>query len=186
MRPTLRALYLSTINDDAEAHEVLRRGRELDAEPKASYEFDPEPYHFAQELLDQGQVLSETANASAHAFMMLVDGALQELRTATNLSVYDLGPQIDGDLRLGRALWALANHGRHGAEWADLSVPELEAHPDASVLLHLGINPTEPVTGVEPNAARQFILRFQKPTYREFEDGLLAIGFDVLELGRSG
>jgi hypothetical protein len=175
LRPTLLELYQKTRAYDAEHAELVRRvlraGNTLALDPEA---VDDDARSEYQELVGDGMALLDAANAHGQAFIMVVNPALQELKDSVG-DLFELGPPVFGDIRLTQALVEVANAVRHRHKVQNLSLKALYLSAGRTkhftgILASLGINPKD------LGAAKAFIMKWAPPTYREFEDRLLAIG----------
>lgn len=176
LRSTLQELYHKTRSYEAERAEVARR--KLHAESTPVVEGSDSMFE-AHDLVDDLAALTDAANAYGQAFIMVLNPALQELKSSVG-DIFELGPIVHANVHLSRALWEIANAVRHRHKVAHLSLTAL--HLSGGTMKHFtGVLARLGISAKHLGASKVFITKWGPPTYREFEDQLLEIGRDATE-----
>jgi hypothetical protein len=181
LRPTLRDLYHRTLSFNAEHAEVRARLQELERAPQPDPRTDLFEFQKLDELRADESALSANADANGQAFVMVLNPLLQELRRRSGLNLYEAGPELDG-VRLGRLMMLLADQVRHYHSLSRVGLNHLLISAN-----HRSDDYGEMLAGIRinakaPTAARAVLVRYAKPSYLEFEDDIIRLGIDLIDI----
>ena len=126
-------------------------------------------------------VAEQTAQDAAWALILIVDYALQRLGDSIKpIDTRELGPTLSGGVRLGAAIWALANQARHLHEWMQTPNARLEENSSVRIIRALRHDP------LNPNVAREVIFALPYEAYIDLEDAIFAIAEDARQFDKPG
>lgn len=181
-RDTLQTLYYAAKNSWAEAQALRKRYAALPRVDPYTLQIDSKADTGHSMLLDGAIGAEATAQDSAAAFILICDYSLQRLSTEGSITdTRTIGAEAYNNVKLNRAIWALANQARHLHKWH-----QNNWHQEPyDVLMALDLYPTF------SDAARRFLEKLDLASYVDFEERLMATAHDVLtptgyEVTRSG